>query len=104
MHNDSAATPVNPLLNIQTALTRKTRSGDLLGAAERVDVDAALRAQTLDPAYQLFLDNEVGSLEIGKRADLIIVSKNPRKVEADKVGEIKVEATYLAGKKVWPTE
>lgn len=102
LHNDSAASPVKPLLNIQTALTRKTRSGDVLGAAERVDIDAALRAQTLDPAYQLFVDQEVGSLEIGKLADVIVLSKDPRKVEPDKVGAIKVEATYLAGKKVWP--
>ena len=59
-------------------------------------------AQRFSPeAYQLFLDKEVGSIEVGKAADLIVLSENPRKVDPEKISGIKVLATYVNGKEYW---
>ncbi len=98
-HNDGTVTPPNPLGNIATAVTRTARgSGRVLAPQQRIDVDAAIRAQTLDAAWQLHLDNEIGSLETGKYADLTVLSANPRTTSPDQLRDIQVEATYLMGR------
>jgi predicted amidohydrolase YtcJ len=102
MHNDPPMTPPNALLNIQTAVMRKARgSGRTLGAAQRIGVAAAIRAQTIDAAYQLFMENEVGSLELGKCADFAVLSDNPLKVEPEAIAEIKIECTWVDGREAW---
>ncbi len=76
------------------------RSGRVLAPQQRIDVDAAIGAQTLDAAWQLHLDNEIGSLETGKYADLTVLSADPRTTAPDQLREIQVEATTSwAGKR-----
>lgn len=102
MHNDPPMTPPNALLNIQTAVLRQARgSGRTLGPDQRIDVDTAIRAQTIDAAYQLFMEDEVGSLEVGKRADLVLLSANPRRVPPENIGAIEVRATWVDGREAW---
>ncbi|MFE3542953.1 amidohydrolase [Nocardia sp. NPDC059177] len=98
-HNDGTVTPPDPIGNIATAVTRTTRgTGRVLAPEQRIDVDAAIKAQTLDAAWQLHLDTEVGSLEPGKYADLTVLSANPRTTTPDRLRDIEVEATYLMGR------
>ncbi len=100
LHNDCPVTPPLPLLNIQAAVTRRSRSGRLLGAEQRIDAARALRACTLDAAYQLFMDDETGSLDPGKRADLVWLGADPTAVEPDTIAAIPIRATYLDGRQV----
>jgi hypothetical protein len=98
-HSDSPVSPVNPLRYIQTAVTRQPQLSPptQLGPLQRITVDDALKAVTLNPAWQIFFDREVGSLEVGKYADLVELNRNPRKSDPKEIVDIKVVRTYLAG-------
>jgi predicted amidohydrolase YtcJ len=102
LHNDPPVTPEEPLRNISVAATRTAPSGRVLGPEERLTVEQGIRAQTLDAAWQLFADNVIGSLEVGKYADLVVLSADPRTVSAEAVADLEVRATYLAGRQVYP--
>ncbi|MFB4313891.1 amidohydrolase [Actinomadura sp. 21ATH] len=98
LHNDGQCSPADPLGNIATAVNRRTRgTGRVLAPEQRLTVDQALRAQTIDAAWQLHLDDAVGSLEPGKRADLVVVSGNPRAVPPEALYDLRVETTYRSG-------
>ncbi|HEY3688179.1 MAG TPA: amidohydrolase family protein [Streptosporangiaceae bacterium] len=98
-HNDGTVTPPSPLGNVAAAVTRTTRgSGRVLAPDERVTVDQALRAQTIDPAWQLHLDNEIGSLEVGKQADLTVLTADPHDTDLGGLRGLGVVATYLGGR------
>ena len=77
LHNDPPVTPEEPLRNISVAVTRTAPSGRVLAPEERLTVEQAIRAQTIDAAWQLFADDVVGSLEVGKYADLVVLSADP---------------------------
>ena len=71
--------------------------GEVLNPAERVDVATALRAVTIDAAWQNHADQLVGSLVVGKAADLVVLSADPTEVDPSGIAEIVVEETRLAG-------
>jgi len=73
--------------------------GDVLFADERISVEAALRAVTIDAAWQCRMDNIVGSLEPGKYADLTLLESDPTAVHPTDIAKIKVSETWLAGKR-----
>jgi predicted amidohydrolase YtcJ len=100
-HFDGPVAPNRPFAVLETAVTRKTVGGKVLGPEQRVTIDDAIRAYTINPAFQLFMEKEVGSIEPGKFADMIIVSHNPRKVSPGKLSKIKVLATYMNGKEIF---
>jgi predicted amidohydrolase YtcJ len=102
LHNDPPVTPEEPLRNISVAATRVAPSGRVLGPAERLTVDQAIRAQTIDAAWQLFADDVTGSLEVGKYADLVVLSADPRAVPPEAIADLEVRATFLAGRQVYP--
>lgn len=104
LHNDPPVTPESPLLNMQTAVTRATASGRILGPQHAIGVGDAIRAQTSHAAWQLFSEHEVGSLEPGKFADLVILDENPLEVEPGRVGSIRIFQTWLAGEKAFDGE
>jgi hypothetical protein len=101
LHNDPPVTPEEPLRNIAVAATRLAPSGRVLGPEERLTVEQAIRAQTLDAAWQLFADDVIGSVEVGKYADLVVLSADPRAVPPQDIADLEVVATYLAGKRVF---
>ncbi len=101
MHSDTPVTPLHPLRNIATAVTRRTRAqGRILGAHQALTVEEALRAHTIDAAWQLFADDVVGSLTPGKYADLAVIEADPRTVAPDHITDLAVTATYLSGELV----
>jgi len=102
-HNDGTVTPPDPLGNIASAVTRTTRDGRVLGESERITVAEALRAQTIDAAWQLHLDEEIGSLAVGKHADLVVLDRDPLETSPESLREIGVVATYLGGRQTHGT-
>jgi predicted amidohydrolase YtcJ len=102
LHNDPPVTPEEPLRNISVAVTRMAPSGRVLAPEERLTVEQAIRAQTIDAAWQLFADDIVGSLEVGKYADMVVLSADPREVPPERIAELEVRATFLAGRQVYP--
>ena len=97
LHADSPMYPPGPLGLVRTAVTRRTRTGERLGVHEAISVEQALRAVTIDAAWQLGLEAEVGSLAPGKRADLTILDADPRDVAPEQIDRIAVRATWLDG-------
>jgi predicted amidohydrolase YtcJ len=98
LHSDSPATPVEPLRYLQSAVTRISRgSGDVSVPSQRISIEQALKTVTIYPAYQCFLDDKVGSLKVGKFADLVVLDHNPCSVDPEQISEIRVLETYLEG-------
>ena len=101
LHSDTPVSNVGPLNYITEAVTRvwQLPPKKVLGPDQVISVDDAIRAITIDAAYQIFSDKLVGSLEVGKRADLVILEKNPRATPAADIRDIKVKETWVDGKK-----
>jgi hypothetical protein len=101
IHNDAPVVPPDGIFLLWTAVNRITRSGQVLGADERLSAEQALRAITIDAAYQAFEEDQKGSLEPGKLADLVILSANPLDVEPLAIREIEVVETIKGGVTIW---
>jgi predicted amidohydrolase YtcJ len=102
--SDWAVSSMNPLLAIQTAVTRSDPAGripDVLNAAERVSVDEMLAAYTINGAYLMHQEKDTGSLEVGKLADMIVLSRDLTKIPAAEIGAVTVTRTILEGKIVF---
>ncbi len=97
LHTDAPVTPLSPLASVWSAVTRTTASGRVLGPGERIPVDLALRGITIDAAFQLNMDHEIGSIEVGKFADFAILEEDPLEVEPAELRNIGVLATVLGG-------
>ncbi|MDX6751220.1 amidohydrolase [Geminicoccaceae bacterium 1502E] len=99
VHNDTPVTPMRPLPLMWAAVNRLTASGEVLGPEQRISVLQALRAHTIDAAWQVFLEDEIGSIEPGKRADLVILDRNPLEDPAG-LKDIRVLETIIDGETV----
>jgi len=98
MHTDSPMYPPDPLALMRTAVTRKTRNGDQIAPGQAITAEEALRAVTIDAAWQLFREDRIGSIEVGKYADFTVLDRNPLEVPADELNQIEVLATWLGGR------
>jgi predicted amidohydrolase YtcJ len=100
-HNDGSVSPPIPLLNIQCMTTRRTPSGQLHGPEQQVTLDDAFKAHTINAARQLGREAELGSLAVGKLADLVELSVDPFTVDSDKLTEqVTVLGTWVDGAKI----
>jgi predicted amidohydrolase YtcJ len=100
-HNDGSVSPPDTLRNIQSMVTRTTESGKVHGANQAVTLDQALKASTINGAFQLKRDKEIGSLEVGKYADLVELSADITAVKPIEITKkVKVTGTWLGGKKI----
>lgn len=97
LHTDSPVTPLGPLHSMWAAMNRVTASGRVLGPNERISAQDALRAVTLSAAYLHNLQNEIGSIEIGKRADFTVLARDPLTEPAMTVKDIPIVATIQSG-------
>ncbi|MBU3612141.1 amidohydrolase [Polynucleobacter sp. MG-27-Goln-C1] len=102
LNSDAPVSNVSPLNYISEEVTRlwQLPPQKVLGPDQAVSVDDAIRAVTIDPAYSMFTDKLVGSLEVGKQADLVVLAKNPRTTPPAEIRNIKVMGTYIDGKPV----
>lgn len=100
-HHDAPVANPDAMRVLSATVTRRTRTGDILGPNQRVPVDVALKAMTLWAAWQHYEDDRKGSLAVGKLADLTVLSDNPMTIDPDRLAEIKVSSTYKDGREVW---
>lgn len=101
LHQDNPVVPPNMMFTIHNAVNRQTRSGRKLGAEFAIDVLDAIKAVTINGAYQCFEEDTKGSLEVGKVADLVILAENPLLVDKAKLKDIKVLETIKEGKCIY---
>jgi len=102
--SDWPVAPLSPLLGVYAAVTRQTLDGQNPNGwqpQEKITVEEALLAYTLNNAYAGFEENRAGSLEIGKRADLVALDADPRIVAPEEIKNIKVLATVIGGQTVY---
>lgn len=103
-HTDAFVVPIDQMMTVWTAVNRVTRAGVVLGEGERVTPLEALKAITINAAYQYREEASKGSLEPGKRADLVVLSDNPLTVDPMAIKDIKVERTIKDGTTIYSAE
>ena len=101
IHTDAPVLPPNHLTAIWSAVNRVSRSGVVVGPDERISVMEALRAVTINAAYQYGEEDQKGSITAGKRADLIVLDRDPLKVDPMTIKDIKVLQTFKDGQLVF---
>ncbi|NNK77313.1 MAG: amidohydrolase family protein, partial [Litoreibacter sp.] len=101
-HNDYIVTPMDQLLTVWSAVNRVSRSGQVIGAQQRITAEQALRAITLDGAWQYQEEDSKGSITVGKLADLVVLDANPLMVDPMAIRNIQVLATYKEGLRIYP--
>ena len=100
-HTDYIVTPLSQLFLVSTAVNRKSRSGRVVGPNERISPLEALKAITINAAYQHRVEDIKGSIKVGKLADFVILNQNPLEVANDKIQDIKVLKTIKEGKVIY---
>ncbi|MFY2824538.1 amidohydrolase [Ruegeria sp. MALMAid1280] len=100
IHNDASVTPTRPIHLAHCAVNRRTVSGRVLGEGQKINVLSALRAQTINAAWQVFKEDQRGSIEPGKVADFAVLSRNPLH-EPDRLTDTRVLETIRNGQSVF---
>ena len=103
-NSDEPVSPAIPMLRIQSMVTRTTAEGEIYGPSQRVSVREALYIWTMGGAYALFMEDEIGSLERGKKADFVLLDRNPLVSDPFDLKNIEVLGTSMGGKWVYKKE
>jgi len=104
VHNDAPVVPPDMIRLLWSTTNRITRSGKILGPEQKISTYSALEAMTINAAYQHFEDSIKGTIEVGKLADLVVLSEDPLSMPADELLKLKVMATYSHGKEIFKNE
>lgn len=99
LHSDANVTPLGHLHTMWCAVNRVTPKGRILGETEKISPYDALYAVTVDAAYQMHLDAELGSIETGKWADFTVLAESPLDVDPMAIKDIEIWGTVLGGVK-----
>lgn len=102
--SDAPVTDFNPLLGIQVAVNRKSQSGMEFGVNQAIGVMEAIRLYTWNGAYASFEEEIKGSIEVGKLADLVILSDSILSVNPNQIKDLKVETTIIDGEIIYKRE
>jgi predicted amidohydrolase YtcJ len=103
--SDWSVSSLVPLEGMQVAVTRQSPDGEpseVMQPDEVIDLPQALAAYTIGAAYAMGLEKETGSIEVGKRADLVVLDRNVFEVPVRRLGQTRVLMTLLDGKLVYP--
>ncbi|GAG16431.1 unnamed protein product, partial [marine sediment metagenome] len=100
-HHDAPVALPDSMRVLSATVIRRSRSGDILGPRHRVSVATALKALTIWPAWQHFEEKTKGSIEVGKLADLVILSDNPLAIPEDQLDDLKVLETIKEGVSIY---
>jgi hypothetical protein len=100
-HHDAPVVFPDSMRVLDATVTRRSRSGDIIGPAQRVDAMMGLKALTIWAAYQQFEEGQKGSLEVGKLADLVVLSADPTAVDPETIDQIKVVETIKQGQTIY---
>lgn len=98
IHNDPPVSPPDALHSMWVAVNRLTSSGKVLGPEQRITPEQALLAYTKQAAMVLGIEDAIGTLEVGKYADFVVLSENPLEIDPMKIKDIKVLATVMNGR------
>lgn len=98
IHSDAPITPLGPLFTAWSAVNRITASGRTQGEHEKIEVDEALYAITIGAAYTLHMDGEVGSIEVGKKADFAVLEDDPTEIGGENLKDVRVWGTVQGGR------
>jgi predicted amidohydrolase YtcJ len=90
--------PYEPMMAIQSMVTRKDMQGRVWGPSQRISVSEAMHICTMNGAYASFEENIKGSLTAGKLADFVMLEQDPHEAGPDQIVNIKIARTYLGGK------
>ena len=101
VHNDAPVVPPDMMRLLWATTNRETRSGKILGKQQRISTYSALEAMTINAAYQHFEDDIKGSIEVGKQADLVVLSQDPLSIDTKNLLELNVVATFSRGVEVF---
>ena len=104
IHQDCPIGPPNVMLMLHTAVNRTTRSGKPLGQEYAIDIYDALKAVTVNAAYQMFDEKIKGSLEVGKLGDMVLLDRDILTVPKETIRDIKVMATIKEGKIIYQAD
>ena len=104
MHQDCPVGPPNVMLMLHTAVKRVTRTGAPLGQEYAIDIMEALKAVTLNAAYQCFDEAIKGSLEVGKYGDMVVLDRNPLTTPKEEIKNIQVMATIKEGQLIYQAD
>lgn len=102
LHQDPPVSVPNVIHCIWSAVNRTTRSGRILG--EKISALDALKGVTINAAYQYFEENIKGSISVGKKADFVILDKNPLKIDAKNLIDLKILKTIKNGILIWDAQ
>ncbi|MDG2308507.1 MAG: amidohydrolase [Candidatus Binatia bacterium] len=97
-HSDFPMAPAEPLTLMWVAVNRIGSDGRVWGEDQKLPLDLALRAVTLEAARSLGLEDEIGSIEVGKRADFTVLESDPYEVEPEALRDIEIWGTVLGGR------
>jgi predicted amidohydrolase YtcJ len=97
-HSDHDASPYPPLMAIHALVNRRTRTGRPLGQSQRISVTEALSLYTSNAAYHSFDENDLGSIESGKLADMVILGRDLLTAPSETIKDIPVDATIMGGR------
>ena len=103
-HQDTPITSPNMLHSVWCAVNRISRGGQIVGAEQKISAYSAFKAITIDAAYEYFEEKEKGSIEVGKRADLVILDRSPFEVDPTRIRDIKVWETIKDGVVIYKKE
>ena len=101
IHADQPMFESNPLSLLHTAVNRKTRYGNLFGKSNKIGVEQGLKSLTINAAWQIKMENKIGSIKPGKYADFVILDQNPMMVDPEKIKDIHVLQTIVNGNIVY---
>ncbi len=97
LHSDAPMAPLEPLTLAWAAVNRVTINGNRNAETERISVDAAMKAITINAAWILGWEDRIGSIRAGKKADFTVLEQNPYQVDPDKLRDIRVWGTVFEG-------
>lgn len=96
--SDYTPGPFEPMMAIQSMVTRKDMQGRVWGPSQRISVTEAMQICTMNGAYASFEENIKGSLTPGKLADIVVLEEDPHDVDPDRIANVKVLRTILGGR------
>ncbi len=96
-HHDAPVARPDSMRVLSATVSRRSRSGDIIGPQHRVPVATALKAMTIWAAHQHFEEASKGSIEVGKLADFVVLSANPLETDPERLAELRVTETIKEG-------
>ncbi len=100
LHADQPMFKSDPLHLIQTAVRRQTKEGEVIGESQKITIEQALRTMTIDAAWQIHMEDKIGSIKVGKYADFVILDQNPFAVHVDELRSINISQTIVHGNRI----